>query len=206
MILISRLARVALIATLAGVAGISSAQDSATAAKKALVQKALQLQQAGIEGVGSGLASQTAGQVLQAAGRAMGRVPADKREAVGAELQAEVRKFYDDVAPLLRSTAVKVAPETLGAVLQDKFSEDELKALIAWFESPVSHKYQQFAGEMQQSLTQKVVAETRPQIEPKLKALEQALNAKLNAATAAAASSAPMASAPAAKASAPAKK
>lgn len=198
MILISRLARAALVTTLAGAAGLCLAQDAASPAKKELVQKVLQLQQAGIESLGVGLANQTANQVLQVAARALGKVPADKREAVGAELQAEVRKFFDDVAPVLRASAVRLAPSTIGVALEEKFSEDELKVLVGWFESPVSRKYQQLAGELQQSLGQKMVADTRPQIEPKLKALEQVMSAKLNAAAAP--------SAPAAKASAAAKK
>ena len=179
MTLISRFARIALISTLATAASLSLAQDS----KKALVQKALQLQQAGIENVGVGLANQTANQVMQVAGQAMARVPADKRDAVGADLQGEVRKFFDDIAPMLRTAAVRLAPSTLGAMMEEQFSEDDLKVLIAWFESPVSRKYQQLAVEMQQGLGEKLVADTRPQIEPKLKALETVLGAKLAAAS-----------------------
>ena len=179
MTLISRFARIALISTLATAASLSLAQDS----KKALVQKALQLQQTGIEGVGVGLANQTANQVMQVAGQAMARVPADKRDAVGADVQGEVRKFFDDIAPMLRAAAVRLAPSTLGAMMEEQFSEDDLKVLIAWFESPVSRKYQQLAVEMQQGLGEKLVADTRPQIEPKLKALETVLGAKLAAAS-----------------------
>ena len=203
--LTSRLARAALITVLAGAAGLSAAQGTAPSAKKDLVQKVLTLQQAGIESVGVGIANQTANQVLQVAGQAMGRVPADKREALGAELQAEVRKFFDDVAPLLRASAVKNAPSTIGTALEEKFSEDELKVLISWLESPVSRKYQQMSPELQQGLGQKLVAETRPQIEPKLKALEQVMGAKLAAAVGAApGASGPRAAAP--RASGPVKK
>lgn len=205
--LAARLARAALITTLAGAAGLCAAQTGASAAKKEMVQKLLQLQQPGIENLGVALASQTANQVMQVAAQAVGRLPADKREAVGTELQAEVRKFFDDVAPMLREGAVKLAPSTMGATLEEKFSEDELKVLIDWFESPVSRKYMQLAGEIQQALGKQLVIDTRPQIEPKLKALEQVMGAKLNAAAgnAAPAASAPKA-APAAKSSAPVKK
>lgn len=203
--LTSLLARAALITVLAGAAGLSGAQGTAPSAKKDLVQKVLTLQQAGIESVGVGIANQTASQVLQVAGQAMGRVPADKREALGAELQAEVRKFFDDVSPMLRASAVKNAPSTIGVALEEKFSEDELKVLISWLESPVSRKYQQMSPELQQGLGQKLVAETRPQIEPKLKALEQVMGAKLAAAVGPApGASGPRAAAP--RASGPVKK
>ena len=184
MTLTTRLARTALIATLASAASLCLAQatpsqGTSSPAKQALLQKALQLQQPGIEGIGNSLANQTANQVLQVAGQAMGRVPADKREAVGAELQGEVRKFYDDIAPILQAAAVKLAPATMGTAMDQKFTEEELKVLVAWLESPVNRKYQQFAGESQQALGQKLVAETRPQIEPKMKTLEQVMGAKL---------------------------
>jgi hypothetical protein len=147
-----------------------------------LIQKALQLQQAGIEGVGNGVANQAATQVMQAAGQAVGRLPEDKRQAVGNEVQADVRKFYEEIAPVLRASAVKQAPSVVGVALDEKLSEDEMKVLIAWLESPVSRKYAQIAGETQRSLSEKVVAETRPQIEQKMKALEQTVGGRLNAA------------------------
>lgn len=211
MTLIARLACTALLSTAAAVAMAQGAAAPAPAAvspaKKELVQKALTLQQAGIESIGAGLASQTANQVMQVAGQALARVPPEKREALAAELQAEVRKFFDDVAPVLRASALKNAPGTVGATLEEKFSEEELKVLVAWFESPVSKKYQQLSAEMQQNLGQKLIAETRPQVEPNLKALEQVMGAKLRAATGEPASAASGAAKPAAaKPSAPAKK
>jgi len=185
MTLTIRLARAALITTLAGAASFSGAQGTSSPAKQALVQKALLLQQPGIEGIGNGLANQTASQVMQVTGQALSRVPADKREALATELQADVRKFYEEIAPVLRNAAVKMAPSTIGTALDEKFTEDELKVLVAWLDSPVNRKYQQFANDSQQALSQKLVAETRVQIEPKLKALEQVMGGKLAAAGAA---------------------
>jgi uncharacterized protein len=165
-------------------AALAQAAAPVSAAKKELVQKALKLQQAAIEALGNQIASQTAAQAMQAAGQALARVPADRREAVGKDVQAEVRKFFDETAPLLRERAAALAPSTVGAVLEEKFSEDELKVLVAWLESPVARKYQQLGPEMQQGLAQKLVADTRAQVEPKLRALEQSVNARINAAAA----------------------
>jgi hypothetical protein len=176
------LCRLALAAALIGATTVAAAQAGATPAKKELVQKILKLNQAGIEAVGTQLAGQTANQAMQAAGQAVGRLPADKRDAVAAQVQADVRKFYDETAPLLRERAVKLGPATLGAALEEKFSEDELKTLLAWLESPVSRKYQQMAGDQQQALAQKLIEDTRAQIEPKLKALDQTISTRLSAA------------------------
>lgn len=170
--------RICVLAVALAASGLTHAAD-ASAAKKELVKKALQLQQPGIEGVGNMLAMQPAQQMLQAAGQQAGRIPADQREKVGKEIQEEARKFYEDVAPALRAAAVKQAPATLGAALEDKLSEDELKTLVAWLESPVSKKYQQLSGEAQSALVQKVVTETKPTVEPKLKALNESIAKKL---------------------------
>ena len=203
-----RLAQVAVTVMLAGAALPGAAQVAApppaaaaaplatSPAKKELVKKALQLQQAGIESIGVAMSNQAAGQLLQIVTPAIGRLPEDKRKSVATDLQADVRKFQGEVTPILRASATKWAPSTLGAALEEKLTEDELKTLIAWLESPVSRKYQQLSGEAQQALTQKIVNETRPQVEPKLKALEQAMMARLQAASAAPSPAAPPPAAP----------
>ncbi|NRF67939.1 DUF2059 domain-containing protein [Aquincola sp. S2] len=168
-------------AALAAATGLCAAQGTPVSpAKKELVQKILQLQRPGLENLGNTLAGQMSNQVLQMAGQAVMRVAPDKREAVGKEVQGEVRKFYDEAAPLLREQTLKQAPATIGSALEEKFSEDELKTLIAWLESPVNRKFQQLAAEMNQGLTQKVMGETRPLLEPKLKSLEQAVAKRLS--------------------------
>lgn len=148
--------------------------------KKELVQKLLQLQQPGLESIARGLVEQPAAQMMQAAGRALqSQVPADKREAAAKSIEADVKKYVDDATPLVRDRAVQMAPSTLGVALEEKFTEDELKQLIAWFESPVNKKYQQLGPEMQKGFVEKVVADSRPLIEPKIQALEQKVRATL---------------------------
>ncbi len=147
--------------------------------KKDLVAKVVQLHMQGIENVGRVIAGQTSQQMLQAAGQALPRVAADKREAVGKEIQDDVKKFYDDVEPLLKKRAVELAPASVGAAYEEKFSEDELKVIIAWLESPVSKKYAQIDRDQGNALADKVVADTRPTIEPKLKALEAVVAKRL---------------------------
>lgn len=168
-------------------AALAQAQTSATlpttpssAGKKELVQKVLLLQQPGLEAVARGLVEQPAAQMMQAAGQAIQTsVPADKREAVAKTIEADVKKYVDEALPLVRDRALKAAPSTVGATLEEKFSEDELKQLIAWLESPVNKKYQGLGTEMQKGFVQKVVADSRPLIEPKIQALEQKVRASL---------------------------
>jgi hypothetical protein len=163
--------------------------------KKELVAKLLQVQQQGIENVGRSLAGQVSQRALQAAAQAMPRVPAEKREAVGKEVQADVKKFHDEIEPLLRERASKLAP-TLATTLEERYTEDELKQVIAWLESPVSKKFAQTDRELGNALAEKVVAETKGTIEGKLKALEASLGKRLGIAPQPANGGAPAASGP----------
>lgn len=173
-------------------------------AKKELVQKILLAQQPGIESMGRQLAEQPAARLMQQVGPALQqRVPAEKREAVAKEIQGDFKKYTDEAVPIVRDRAVKLAPSTIGAVLEEKFTEDELKQILATLESPVNRKFQALGGEMQRSLGEKLVADTRPVIEPKLQTLERSIARRLGIEPPAAAGSA--APAPP-KSSAPAKK
>lgn len=155
----------------------SVAQAEPTAAKKELISKVLLLQQPAIEQTAQALAERPAAQMMQQAGMVLqSKVAADKRETVAKAIQADVKKYVDEVVPLVRERAVSVAPSTVGALLDEKFTEDELKQLIAIIESPVNRKFLQMGGDMQKALLDKVVAQTQGAIEPKIKALEQAIS------------------------------
>ena len=156
------------------------AQAESTAAKKELVAKVLLLQQPGIEQAGQALAERPAAQLMQQAGLALQtKVAPEKREEIAKEIQADVKKYADEAVPLVRDRAVKLAPSTIGVLLEEKFSEEELKQLIAIVESPVNRKFLQLGGEMQKALGEKLVAETKSVIDPKVKTLQQAIAKRL---------------------------
>jgi len=165
----------------------TGAQAESTAAKKELVAKVLLLQQPGIEQAGQALAERPAAQLMQQAGLALQtKVAPEKREGIAKEIQADVKKYADEAVPLVRERAVKVAPSTIGAMLEEKFSEDELKQLIAIIESPVNRKFSQMSGEMQKVLVDKLVIEMQGTIDPKVKTLEQSIAKRLGLPTTAA--------------------
>jgi hypothetical protein len=107
------------------------------------------------------------------------RTPPDKREALGKEIQADARKYVDEVLPIIRDRAVKLAPTTVGTLLDERFTEDELKQLAGIIENPVYRKYQQMDGEMTRSLQAKLVAELKSTLEPRFKTLELAVAGRL---------------------------
>ncbi|HYF42953.1 MAG TPA: hypothetical protein VEA35_10980 [Ramlibacter sp.] len=179
----------------------AAAAAPSSPAKKELVARLLKLQQPGIEAMARGLAEQPAAELLERAGAALpARVAADKREAVAKEIEADIRKYVDEAVPLVQGRAVKLAPSTIGALLEEKFNEDELRQIVAIVESPTYLRFQHLGGDMQKALAEKLVADTRATIEPKVKAVEQTVARRLGV-TQPAAGAAPAARPPARPAS-----
>jgi uncharacterized protein len=173
--------RISLALAVLCLAGAVHAQSSP--AKKDLVARVLKLQQPGIEGLARSVAERPAQQMLQQAGMVLQqRIPAEKQEKLAKEIQADAQKFVDEVEPMITERAVKLAPASIGVLLEEKFSEDELKQVIAFLESPVYKKYGDLNADMQTALVAKLVADTRDNIEPKIKALDQSISGRLKAA------------------------
>ncbi len=151
----------------------------AAVGKKELVARILQLQQPGIEAMARGLAEQPAMQLMQQAGQALQRMPTERREAVARDIEADLRKYAEEAVPIVTARATKLAPGTIGPLLEERFNEDELRQVIAMLESPVIRKFQGMAGDMQKVLTEKLVGETKADIEPKVRAMQQTVAKRL---------------------------
>ena len=183
------------------------AHAQSTPAKKELVTKLLAVQAQAIEGVARSIIERPAVQLMQGAAQALQtQVPPDKREATGRSIETDVKKFVDEATPIVKERALKLAPTVLGPTLEEKFTEDELKQLIAWFESPINKKYQQLGPEMQNNFAQKLIADISPLLDPKLQALQQQVRTTLTAAVSGGASAPAPAPKAAPKAAKPASK
>ena len=182
----------------------AGAHAQATPAKKDLVARILKHQQSGIEGMARTLVEQPIAELLVNAGNVLqARVPANRQEAIGKEIQADVQKYVAEATPLVQARAVALAPASVGALLEEKFTEDELKQVLAIMDSPVYTKFQRMGDELQRVLADKVVQDTRPIIEPKLRALEQSVARRVGVTPG---DSAPAGAAPKPAPKAPAKK
>ena len=196
-------------ATLLGLAGLASAQSTPAApasspAKKELIARLLKLQQPGLEGLARQVAEQPAAQLLNQAGAALpARIAADKQESVAKEIQADAKKYADEAVPVVRASALKLAPSTVGAVLESQFTEEELKQIVAiqeTLDSPAYVKYRSKSDDMQKALLEKLIPDTKGAIEPKVRALEQTIAKRLGInETPAAAPAKPAAAKPTAK-------
>jgi hypothetical protein len=169
----------ALCAIAALVAVTAGAQS--TPAKKALVQRILRVQQSDIEAAARSLVEQPAATMMQQAGMALQQqqTPPEKFQAIGKQIEAEVKKYVDETLPLVRDKALKIAPTTIGVALETKMSEDELKQLLAWLESPAAKKFQEVASESRNDFIMQVRREAGPLVQPKLVALDGRIRAIL---------------------------
>lgn len=184
-----------LTAALAGSSMAAMAQDKAT-----LIKQFIEIQRPGIESLARGLIEQSSAPIAQAGSQYLQtQVPEAKREAAAKAADAELKKYFDESYPLVRDKAIQIAPGALTPILEQNFSEDELKQLLAWINSPLSKKYQELNPKMQTALTEKLVTDTRATIEPKMRALDTNVAKALGAPTdgAAAPAKAPAAKAPA---------
>ena len=157
---------------------------SAHADKKGDIQKILTLQQPALEDMARTVAERPALQMAASVRQIMAQaVPEDKREATAKQVDAEIKKYLDAAVPAVRASASKMSQSTLGPMLDEKFSDEELKDLVVMLESPVFKKYQGMLPEMSNTMLEKVVADARPQVQPKLQAAETNIRNILDKAT-----------------------
>jgi hypothetical protein len=163
----------------------AQAQTTATSspAKKELVARILKVQQPAIEGMARALVEQPAAELMSSAAQALPvRVAKDKQEAVARDIQGDIQKYMDDAVPMVQRRAVTLAPSTVGALLEERFTEDELKQIASTLENPAFTKFQRMGEDMQKTLGERLIADTRPSIEPKVLALEQSIGQRLGVA------------------------
>lgn len=151
-----------------------------TASKREFAQRFVLLQQGSIENLVRNLVESPARQLMVAGDPVlMTKVPPEKREAAIKQVQAEVRKYVESATPIVSEQAGKLAQSVLVPAVEEKFTEDELRQIVLFLESPAQRKLQLALPELSQTLAGKLVEQTRPQIDPKLKTLEAAVGKAL---------------------------
>jgi len=142
----------------------------------------LTLQRAGIDDMANTIAERPVMTLGQQAGAALQTVPADKREAAAKAIDADLKSYLAEASPLIHDRALKLAPTTVGPIVDEKMTEDELRQIVAWLESPARKKYESIGGELRSALAQKLLAEVSPTLDPKLAALQDKVVGALRAA------------------------
>ncbi len=173
-----------ILAAFAAACSLAQGQTAnASPAKKEMIGKILKLQQPGIEAMARELARQPAAELMaNVVDYLQSQVPPDKRDALAKGAQQEADKYMNDTYPIVRDRALKLAPATVGTLLEEKFTEDELKQVVAMMESPVYLKFQGLGGDMQRALVAKLVPELKSQVDPRVRALDEAIAKRLGVA------------------------
>jgi hypothetical protein len=159
----------------------AAAPSTTSPAKQVLVDKVLSLWH--IDSIGqSMLQVPVADAVNQARAMLQGRATVEKRDAAMTEIIGEARKFMDEATPITKLSADKLIPATIAPLLAERFTEEELRQLVAILESPVKKKFEDMLPDMQKALGEGVAADTRPVIDPKLQDLKQRIGLRLRSA------------------------
>lgn len=168
--------------TLLAHAGAAHAQSTANDEKLKLVQKVLTLWH--LEDTAVVMVQRPAADAMNQARIALqGRVSSAKQEATLREIAPDLQKYIDEATPIAREAASRVKAPIVTPLLMQHFSEDELRQLIALLESPVKKKFEQLLPQFERAFGEKIAAESRAAIDPKLQAMTQAVGLKLRAAT-----------------------
>jgi hypothetical protein len=137
--------------------------------KKDLTQKLISLQQASLDATARNLAEAPARQMIMAVQPILTQaVPPEKREATAKAVDAEIKKYLDSATPVVKMVTNKSIQTTIAPMLEEKFTEDELRQLVGILDNPALKKYQAMLPDMNKALVDKVLTDARPQVDPKL--------------------------------------
>ena len=163
--------------------------------------KAVALQQGPeLERLVSQLAESSSQDIVQSWGvKLRTDVPKEKVEQTAQSLNAELKKYNDDVTKIISSKVNKASADSLVPVYMARFSLDELKQLVAFFESPAVKKYQAAAPELGNVFVNQLIMETRSDVNARAKQFDDAATKIVGTTPKAPAATAPDKSKPAAK-------
>ena len=150
----------------------ANAQD----AKKALATKLAQMQ---AKTDGAAMANQLTADAVQLplstwSQRLDESVPPARQKDVRDKLDVELKKFADNTHKAIEAQVGKAAETALVPLFMDKLSEDEMKTIIAYMESPAALKFQGLSADAGNAWAQKVIDATRTTVETNVKSFDAA--------------------------------
>ena len=101
-------------------------------------------------------------------------VPKAKQQKASEDLNVELKKYSEDANKLIGKQVSKVSADTLVPAYAEKFTLEELKQLVAFFESPAIKKYQNTAPELGNIFVQKLIEASRADVMARAKQFDDA--------------------------------
>ncbi len=176
----SKLAVATLLAT--GLVFSTSALAQNNDAKRALAVKLAQIQ---LKADSGAMADQLTGSAVQPliavwSQRLDETVPPARQKDVRDKLDAELKKFTDNTGKTIEAQVAKSAEPALVPIFMEKLTEDEMKTIIAYLESPVSAKFQSLGPDAANAWAKRVVDATRASVESGQKSFDSAAERIVN--------------------------
>ena len=114
-------------------------------------------------------------EVLQNWGpRLQSEVPKAKLQQATDDLNTELKKYYSDVTNAINSKVSKVSADALIPAYMERFTLDELKQLVAFFESPAIKKYQVSAPELGNLFVKQLIEATQADVTNRVRQFDDA--------------------------------
>jgi len=150
----------------AGLALTATAQAQTTDSKLDWATRAVALQQGPeLDRLIGQLAESSSQDVVQSWGvKLRANVPETQLEKAAESLNVELKKYNDDVSKIIKNKVNKASTDSLIPAYMERFSLDELKQLVAFFESPAAKKYQAAAPALGSIFVNQLIMETRADV------------------------------------------
>jgi len=110
-------------------------------------------------------------------------VPKERMDKAMKDIAADVQHYVEISTPVVTASAKKLTNQTVGPLLAQNFSADELRQLAAIFESPVKAKFDKLIPQLEVAVGDKVTADVGPAINKNIQALTESVGTKLRIAT-----------------------
>jgi hypothetical protein len=109
-------------------------------------------------------------------------VPQDRKDKTLAEIHDDVQKYIDTTMPVAVASARKFTGPAVSPLLLQDFSVEELRQLVAFYESPVKAKFEKLVPQFESAVGQKVQADIAPTVDKNVKTMTEAIGTKLRVA------------------------
>lgn len=109
-------------------------------------------------------------------------VPAARQQEVRNQLDVELKKFAEKTEKNVDANVAAAAESALVPVFMEKLSEDELKTIVTYLESPASTKFQNLGVEAGNAWAMKIIEATKDAVERDAKAFDTAAKRIIDAA------------------------
>jgi hypothetical protein len=110
-------------------------------------------------------------------------VPKQRMDKAMKEIAADVQHYVEISTPVVTASAKKLTSQSVGPILAQNFTADELRQLAAIYESPVKAKFDKLIPQLEVAVGDKVTADVGPAINKNIQALTEAVGTKLRIAT-----------------------